>query len=186
MKNKIIFIWCVAVVLVTIFSGAIYSVVQQDLRQTANDPQIQVAEDTAALLSQGVPPLAIVPPNSALDVSASLAVFANIYDYSGNILASSGLVNGQPIAIPAGVLTYVKTHHEDRITWEPEKGLRLAAVAVSFTNASSSGAIVVARSLREIEKREAELELIVAVSWLIGILIVTFGAIVLWKTSKNE
>lgn len=176
MKNKIIFIWAVVVILITVGAGVIYAVVQQDLRQSANDPQIQIAEDTAALLGKGVPPEAIISPSYPVDVSNSLATFANIYDSSGKVLIASGNVDGQPLILPSGVSTYLASHHEDRITWQPEKGVRLAMVGVSYSSASSSGLIIVARSLREVERREDLLEVIVGCGWLISVLLVTAGS----------
>lgn len=35
---------------ITVASGLVYGVVQQDLRLTANDPQIQMAEDAADIV----------------------------------------------------------------------------------------------------------------------------------------
>jgi hypothetical protein len=41
--------WLLIVIIVTGICGLIYGVVQQDIRQGANDPQIQMAEDAASL-----------------------------------------------------------------------------------------------------------------------------------------
>jgi hypothetical protein len=40
--------WLPLAVAITILAGLVYATVQQSLRQGANDPQIQLAEDTAA------------------------------------------------------------------------------------------------------------------------------------------
>jgi hypothetical protein len=60
--------------------------VQQDLRLGANDPQLQLAEDTARALDAGTPATTLVA-TSKVDVATSLAPFLVIYDGAGNVLA---------------------------------------------------------------------------------------------------
>jgi hypothetical protein len=43
-------------VLATLCCGLVYALVQQDLRQSANDPQIQMAQDAARALDSGARP----------------------------------------------------------------------------------------------------------------------------------
>jgi hypothetical protein len=45
--------WLPLAALTTALCGLVYLAVQQALRQAANDPQIQMAEDAAYILSQG-------------------------------------------------------------------------------------------------------------------------------------
>jgi len=45
--------WLLIAIVVTGLIGLVYVAVQQDLRQGANDPQIQMAEDTAAKFANG-------------------------------------------------------------------------------------------------------------------------------------
>ena len=66
-------------VAITLVCGLIYVSVQQVLRQSANDPQIQIAEDVSGALSTGVPPQAIANPNGT-DLKKSLATFIIVYD----------------------------------------------------------------------------------------------------------
>ena len=54
-------VWLPFAVIVTAFCGLAYVTVQQALRQGANDPQIQMAEDAAAALDGGAGVDAIVP-----------------------------------------------------------------------------------------------------------------------------
>ena len=55
---------------VTVLSGLVYVAVQQSYRQTANDPQIEMAEDAAAQLEEGRQPQAIVGTNK-VDMAAA-------------------------------------------------------------------------------------------------------------------
>jgi hypothetical protein len=55
-------VWFVLAVVTTVLSGLIYLAVQQSYRQSANDPQIQMAEDGAAALENGSPIQILFPP----------------------------------------------------------------------------------------------------------------------------
>lgn len=131
-----------------------YAVVQQDLREGANDPQIQMAEDAAAQLGAGQPVQAVVP-RQTVDIATSLAPFMIVFDNNGNPIASSARLNGQIPAIPSGVFDSVRQNGEDRITWQPQPEVRSAIVVTQFKGAQS-GFVVAGRSLREVEIRESE------------------------------
>jgi hypothetical protein len=160
--------WCsllIHVFLLTIFCGLCYFLIQQDLRQSANDPQIQMAEDQ------------VQPENlPSIDISKSLAPFVIVFDEKGNPISSSGTLNGVIPTIPAGVFVYVRTSGggdlrptdivgEDRFTWQPENGVRIAAVVVR----TNSGFILAGRNLREIEKREENALFVSGIAWIFGI-----------------
>ena len=134
---------------ITALCGLAYLLSQQTLRLGANEPQVQIAQDTAARLSAGEAPAAVVPA-ATLDVGRSLAPFIIVYDDQGTVLAATGQLHGQPPALPAGVLDYVRQHGEDRISWQPEPGVRFAAV-VERVSGSQPGFVLVARSLAEAE-----------------------------------
>src|SRR6186713_1018093 len=132
---------------ITAFCGLAYLLSQQILRLGANEPQIQLAQDAAARLTAGESP-AIVAPAGTLDVGRSLAPFTIVYDDLGNVVSANGLLHGQPPALPAGVFDYVSQKGEDRISWQPEPGVRYAAVVERVAGAQP-GFVLVARSLRE-------------------------------------
>src|SRR5215472_6374225 len=138
-------------VVITAFCGLGYLVGQQVLRQLANDPQIQMAQDTAARLAAGEV-LASVVPSATLDVGRSLAPFTIVYDDQSKVLAATGQLHGQPPALPAGVLDGVRQGGEDVVSWQPEPSARFAAVIERVTGAQP-GFVLVARSLDETEDR---------------------------------
>jgi hypothetical protein len=72
-----------------------------------------------------------------------------VYDDQGEAVASSGALHGQIPSLPAGVLDYVRENSEDRVTWQPEAGVRIAAVIVRFEGVES-GFVLAGRSLREL------------------------------------
>ena len=51
---------------VTVAFGTLYAAVQQDYRQSANDPQIAMAEDAANALKGGDVPASVVPRKPVL------------------------------------------------------------------------------------------------------------------------
>lgn len=149
----------------TMLCGIMYAAIQQVYRQSANDPQIELAQDA-------------VPPSSTntVDIAQSLSPYQVFYDEQGNPDSGNGLLNGSLPNLPQGVFNYTRTYGEDRFTWQPEPGVRQAVVIVHLFGGGFSMA---GRSLREVEWRESQLELIVWLGWvltIIGLFIVAFVA----------
>ena len=155
-------VWLPIAVAVTLLCVLTFTLVQQDLRQTANDPQIQMAEDTAAALAAGTPVASLVA-SARVDIAASLNTFLIVYDNRGHVTASSATLDGKTPALPEGVLTSARTSGEDTVTWEPRSGVRVAAVVVPVR---TGGSVLAGRSLREIEMRESDLLGSTALAWL--------------------
>jgi len=140
--------WFPLAVVATAFCGLVYVAVQQELRQNANDPQIQMAQDTADALAGGAP-LESVMPTAKIDVSRSLAPFLIVYNQQGEAMVSSGLLHGETPPLPPGVLDFASHNGEDRVTWQPEPGVRIAAVVVPVDRPDRSF-VLAGRSLREV------------------------------------
>jgi hypothetical protein len=107
-------------VLVTLLCGVVYIVAQQGYRIPANDPQIQIAQDTARALGEGVTAESLLPP-AKVDIGHSLAPFIIIYDDKGTPVAGNGMLWGQLPDLPSGVFDYTRKNTEDRITWQPNQ-----------------------------------------------------------------
>ena len=171
-------VWLPFVVIITAFCALAYGTVQQSLRQGANDPQIQMAEDAAAALDEGAGVDAVVPTQQ-VEFSRSLAPFLVVYDANAKPVASSGLLNGQMPDYPIGALQAAKQSGENRVTWQPDANVRIASVAVPF----KSGYVVAGRSLREVENREAQTQLMAFGVWVVSLigalLAAAFGELVL-------
>lgn len=160
--------WLPIAVVVTALCGLVYLAVQQVLRQNANDPQIQMAEDAAEALAHDSTVESVMPANQ-VDLAWSVAPFIIVFNDTGAPLASSGQYHGQVPTIPAGVFEYARQNGEDRVTWQPEPGVRIAAVVVGYTG-TKPGFVLAGRSLREVEKRESQVEKEAGVVWIITIL----------------
>lgn len=182
--KKIYFLPLGPIALSTILCGLVYGTVQQSYRAGANDPQIQIAEDASVYLSNGAKPSDLVGQAPQVDISKSLAPFMTIFDESGNVLATSGFLAGTPVSIPNGVFDFAKANSENRVTWEPQKGVRSAIVVIHYKGATP-GFVVVGRSLREVEIRVQALTQMVLIAWVASlILIVGFAVLVLRRRKE--
>ncbi len=163
--KNVLKLWLPLVVITTGICGLVYLTTQQLLRMGANDPQIQMAEDTAAVLENGSTPAEVVK-GQAVDVASSPAPFLVIYNNQGVPQASNARLHEELPELPSGVFQYVKENGEDRITWQPEPGVRIAAVVVGFQG-DQAGFVMAGRSLRESESRTDQIGMIVAAAWVV-------------------
>jgi hypothetical protein len=157
-------------VLATLCCGFVYAAVQQDLRMGANDPQLQLAEDAARALDAGAPAATLVE-SAKVDAAVSLAPFIVILGPTGHVLATDGQLDGHDPVPPPGVLDAARQNPPNAVTWEPRAGVRIATVTVPW----HGGTVLAGRSLREVERQEDSILLIVAAAWLVmlGALAVT-------------
>jgi len=177
--------WLPLAAVTTLLCGLVYLAVQQSLRQGANDPQIQMAEDAAAALSAGAAPESVLPV-ARVEISTSLAPFMVIYSDTGEPLASSALLHGTTPNLPSGVFDYTRQNGEDRVSWQPETDVRIAAVVVAYGGAQP-GFVLTGRSLREVENRESQVEQMTGIAWLVtlaGSLVVVAGCELLFAEKK--
>lgn len=144
--------WLPLALVIVALSGLVYLSMQQLLRQSVNDPQIQMAEDAAAALSAGKAMAEVIPADQ-VEISTSLAPFLMVFDDSGKLLVGNALLDGRVPQYPSGVFEYVRQRGEDRVTWQPRTGVRQATVVTRFNGAAGSGFVVAGRSLRESENR---------------------------------
>jgi len=157
------------IVVISIVLGFNYLADQQMLRLGGNDPQVQIATDAAAALGRGAVPSSVAASvGREVDLAESLSPFIMVFDAQGRVVASSGILNGWPPKLPQGVLNYAKAHGEDRLTWQPASGIRIAAV-VETIKGRSSGYVLAGRSLKEVEKREDLLFWQFAIAWILSI-----------------
>ena len=185
--RQIIRHWLPLAVVITALCALVYLAGQQVLRLTGNDPQLQMAQDAASRLTAGEP-LANVVPTGTVDAGQSLAPFTIVYDDQGNVLVSTGLLHGQPPALPAGALGYVRQNGEDRLSWQPEPAVRFAAI-VERVSGLHPGFVLVARSLRETEQRIFVVEQLALLTWLgtmlASLVVVVFVELVVAPRVKN-
>src|ERR1043165_420741 len=96
-------LWIPIAITITFFCGLLYAAVQQNYRQSANDPQIQLSEDIAEKLLSGQTYAHLIYPDQ-VDISKSLSTFIIVYDGEGKVLFSNVTLDGQTPQVPRGVL----------------------------------------------------------------------------------
>jgi hypothetical protein len=167
--------------IITLALIILYACVQQTYRTGANDPQIQIAQDIATRLSAGRS-VDHYFTGDTLDISSSLSVFAALYNSAGQPVMATGYLNGKMPQLPSGVFGFANQWGENRISWQPQQGVRIAMV-IQKVSSSDIGFVGVGRSLKEVEIRENNLGRMILIGWLIciGILIVNT-----WVQFKHE
>ncbi len=158
----------------TVVAAFVTLTVQQNYRQSANDPQIQDVEDISTALNAGQEQalLQYLQPDGT-DVSSSLSTFIALYDSKGAVLGANVTLNGSAPQLPSGVFAYADKHGEDRFTWQPQKGERFAVVVKK--NSQTNEYVAAGRSLKEIEARETALYGMAAIAWVLLLLISMLG-----------
>ncbi len=161
--------WVGAAIILTTLVFFVSIAVQQVIRQSANDPQVQMAEDAAAKLTAGQSAQDVVPKES-VDIDSSLATYMMIFDANGHPIASTAKLNGQTPSFPSSVFDYVRKNGEDRITWQPQDGVRSAIVVTQFKGANT-GFVLAGRSLRETERLEDNMMNLFIFNWIFVLLL---------------
>lgn len=175
-----------AVILAGIATGvalALYAIPQQVLRTGADDPQIQMATDLAARLNQvgvtnGLHQVAL--PTTVVDMAQSLSPFLIVYDDQGRALGSNAQLNGVTPVPPSGVFDYVRTHGEERLSWQPVRGshgVRIAAV-VERVNGPQPGFVLAGRSMREVQARIEHVKNLAGLTWIGMVGLILVGTVV--------
>jgi hypothetical protein len=163
--RRIFFRWAQLAVPVTGLCLLAYLLTQQSLRGSANDPQLQWARDAAVRLASGQPVDQVVPAGT-IDYSRSDAPFLMVVNDTGTVVASSGRLRADLRTVPVGVFDEVRRNGEERVTWQPEHGVRMASAVVRIPG-TTGGFVVAARSLRNTEERVDKLQSITLLAWLL-------------------
>lgn len=197
-------------IVVTALSIGLYSVGQQVYRQSAYDPQVQVAHDAAAAITTGAEYGNSDFPESIVDMSTSLAPFTILYTTDGTPIAGSGTLhyasvvrdpNNVSVVVPGdksgttlghiptsdlpvpprGVFAAASTHGEDRLTWQPDSTHRFAVVVVPF----KGGYALAGRSLKETENRTIKLGQQVLLGWVLTMAGTLLAVWFVYRSSKK-
>ena len=168
-RRTIVFQALVLSAICSMFALAMYATVQHALRSGANDPQLQMADDAVTQLEQDADAATIVGSHQ-VDMTRSLSPFLIVYDANGQPIASSAQLNGHAPAPPSGVFRHASEHQLNVLTWQPQPGVRIAAVIQPFSG-RNRGFVLAGRSLRVVEDRESATLEMVGMTWL-GMMVV--------------
>jgi hypothetical protein len=113
-----------------------------------------------------------------IDIAHSYSPFITIFNTAGTIIASNAILNDSTTVPPSGVFAYALANRQDRVTWQPQRNVRIATVILPF-HGTQSGFVLVGRNLAEIEHRSRELLKLTCVVWLT--VLITSGSL-MWLT----
>jgi hypothetical protein len=171
----------IALFLVTFICALVYLVTQQELRLGANVNPYQIAVDTSIKLEKGSNIKEIINGQN-LDVSKGLGAFVMVFDNNKSLVATTGMMGSIKPSYPKGVLEYLDTHKEDRVTWQTKERLRFATVAIKYKN----GYIVGAQSLLETENTIQKIGALVLFAWIASILCLALIIFLIYFFIKGE
>jgi hypothetical protein len=173
MNRNSLFFYLIGAAFITIFCGLVYATVQQNYRTGANDPQVQLAIDIRQRLEQGQSINSHFPADT-VDLGSSLGLFCTLFDKQGQALRSSGLLDGKFPQLPRGVFASTLSLGEDRVSWQPRPGVRMAMV-IEPVHSGNAAFVAVGRSLLEVEVREHNLLVSILACWILclGVLVLT-------------
>lgn len=174
--------WLPLAVAITGICIALYATGQQMYRESLNDPQVQMADDVVLRMAAGATASSSVS-KSAVDIARSLAPFVIIYDANGVPLASSGLLDGKVPVPPAGVFATAANSYDDRVTLEPQTGVRIAAVVRALPE--GKGFVLSGRNMRVVEERITGLGNLILAVWIL-LMIATFITTVIVKKYMRD
>jgi hypothetical protein len=196
--------------ILTMMGGAAAVAFQQLLRRGADEPQIQMADDYAAGLASGQMPSDVIPRPSAIvltpqvverggqdrsidpliqvvggvDIGRSLQPFAVVYDDSGKPIFFNGVLDEAVPTPPQGVFNYLRSHSRDKFTWQPRRGVRIAAVA-RRVDGPHPGFVLVGRSLTLVEEQEGLLYHATFIGWFVLVGLLIAGAALLSRVQSS-
>ena len=165
--------WLGYATVVSLLCLLVYTVAQQNFRQSANDPQYQLAQDAVNAINQGTDPKLLTGPQR-LDLASTLSPYVLIYDANGNAVGNNITLDGQIPKPPAGALNEARSNGVNSVTWQPRAGIRQATVMMT----TNKGYVVVAgRSLKNTEEHISRIGTLVLFGWaasLVAMLMIVF------------
>ncbi|MBS1523376.1 MAG: hypothetical protein JST50_20415 [Bacteroidetes bacterium] len=157
--------WLGYAAVVTLLCFLVYIIAQQNFRQSANDPQFQLAQDAVNAINKGTDPK-LLTGTQPLDIASTLSPYVLIYDTNGSEIGNNITLDGKIPEMPDGVLNKTRSNGINTVTWQPRAGLRQAIVMM----ATHKGYVVVAsRSLQTTEDHIATLGSQVLFGWIVSL-----------------
>jgi hypothetical protein len=160
--------------ILTLMGGASALTFQQMLRRGADQPQLQMVQHYASELAAGRQPEQVLPVGH-IDLQQSLEPFATFYNDHGVPIASTGTLNQAIPVPPPGVFEHVRSHGSERVTWQPQPGVRIASV-IQRIEGPNPGYLLAGRSLRIVEQQESLFWRMVFIAWFVLVALLIAGA----------
>ena len=123
-----------------------------------------IAQDAGTELVSG----ALISPLVAgkiIQIKKSGSAFLSILDNDGKILGTNGSLEGVDLIPPKGVLEYTRAHTEERVTWEPQQGVRIATV-LRYIAGETPMYVVAGVSLAEAQRQICLIRQLALLAWI--------------------
>ncbi|HEY3783134.1 MAG TPA: hypothetical protein VGL56_18810 [Fimbriimonadaceae bacterium] len=133
---------------------------QQTLRRGADQPQGMIVDTMASQMARGAP---LRISNASAEMNSTVRPFLIFYGNDGKPKWSTVFLNRKIPTPPTGIFDNLSRDGSEKFTWQPQPGIRVAAVARSV----KGGFLVAGRSLQFTEVREAQARVIVVSLWLV-------------------
>lgn len=157
--------WLIAVLSAAVLVAFVYTAMQQNYRQAANDPQIQYVEDLTKALDEGAASAEALGGGNMVDPRSSLAPFLIVAGEDKKVVTSTIQIDGNTPGLPEQVLEAAKKGQQ-RVTWKPHKDASIALVVQQFKG-EKPGFLLVGRSMKETDKRVRQLMYFSIATWAI-------------------
>jgi hypothetical protein len=171
-------------VIISVLGGIAALTMQNLLRGGANQPQIDMLESYTREIATAPDPGKVLPAEH-VDVKQSLQPFLIFYNDQGRPDAGNGYLNQKLPVPPAGVFDFVRTAGLEKVTWQPQPGVRLASV-VRRVDGRKPGFLLAARSLRVVEQQESVLWWMTLVIWVVVMALLFAGASLLNRAQRMK
>lgn len=184
LQSPLAFYTVALVAIISLLGGAAAVVIDQMMRVgEGNQPQIEMADWYFGEISAGEDPADVIPPGY-VDLERSLQPFVIFYDDQGRPVKGTGYLDQELPAPPPGVFDFVREHGIEKVTWQPQRGVRLASV-IRRVNGKTPGFVLAARSLRLVEAQKSTLWRMALGIWVVLMLLVLGGAFLLYRAQQK-
>jgi hypothetical protein len=114
-------------------------------------------------------------PAERIDLRASLEPFAIVYSESGAPIASTASLNSAVPVPSSGIFDYARKYQLDMVTWQPQPGVRIAAV-LRHVSGPNPAFVLTGRSLFLVEEQESLLRRGTFITWFFLMALLIAGA----------
>ena len=167
----------------TLLGGTAALVISQMMRRGADQPQIDMVAWYAGEISAGQAPDKVIPPGY-VDLESSLQPVIIFYDDQGRAGRGTGYLGQKLPALPSGVFDHVRQSGYEKLTWQPQRGVRLASV-IKRVSGPHSGFVLAARSLRVVEEQKVVLWRMALGVWMLVMLLLVGSASMLRRAQHK-
>jgi hypothetical protein len=158
--------WLVSLVVVSLLFGSVYVSLQQIGRMADEDVPAALA-----LAQLSAPNPQALSSDNPVDLAKGPGTFVNVYRNDGTPVAGSGTLSGGVPRLPQGVIESTVRTGQDRVTWQPQAGIRYAIVA----RAARDTVVVAGQNLQPSETRDTKVLLFLGLGWLGSVLVIAAG-----------